>query len=164
MVQDIRIQSCYSDFLWTFLQFQWGGNCHLFLPLFHLIFSQAIKKFLFISAQPALPTDQLSRGEFSLHPLPVITALQSQTLQKSCWKHQESQPWTPNSSWCIGMQIYCGTIAVKVHPCKSTSLLKTCTTFLLRACPPCPAHVERVWSSMTALPPQPKAALPLSAL
>lgn len=167
MVQD-TIQSCYSDFLWTFQQSQWGRNCHLFLPHFHLVFSQAIKTFLFISAQPALPTDQLSQGEFFFHPLPVITALQSQTHQNSCWKQQESQPqltednsnpdWIPNSSWCIGMQICCGMFAVKVHPAKS------CTAFLLRACPPSPAQVEWVLSPRTAFLPQSKAALPFSPL
>lgn len=140
----------------------------LSLPLFHLVFSQAIKKNLFISAQPALPTDQLSQGEFFFHPLPVITALQSQTHQNSCWKQQESQPQlTEDNSWTlielpippgIGMQICYGMFAVKVYPAKS------CTAFLLRACPPSPAQMEWVLSPRTAFPPQSKAALPFSPL
>lgn len=124
MVQGTSIQPCYSDLLWTFQQSQWGGNCHLFLPLSHLVFSQPIKFFLFISAWPDFPTDQLCPGEFSSHPLPVITALHSQTLEKSCWKHPESQPQlTEDNSWTL--------TELPIPP------------GILRDCPLSPAHMER---------------------
>lgn len=94
----------------------------------------------------------------------------SQTLQKSCWKHQESQPqltdWTltelPISPGVQRCRFTVAWLLSRYIPARV--LLKTCTASLLRACPPSPAHMERVLSLRMALPPQPKAALPLSPL
>lgn len=79
MAQDTDIPPSSSDFLGTSQQSQWQANSLLSLPLFRFVFSEAVRIFLFTSARPALPTDQLSWGEFSCCPLPVIRALQSQT-------------------------------------------------------------------------------------
>lgn len=167
MVQDTSIQSCYSDLLWPFQLSQWGGNCHLFLPLFHWVFSQAIKKILFISAWPDLATDHLSPREFSSHPLPVITALHSQTLQKSWWKHLECQPlahwgqllnpdWTPNSSWCSK------SLSTIPSPCGEGSVPKNSPSSPAQGCPSSlhPIEARCTWIPQIILVDVPCCAMP----
>lgn len=112
----------------TFQQSQWWANCQISLPLSRLLFSQAIKIFLFTSTRPALPTDQLSRGEVSCCSLPVIRALQSQTLQKSCWKHKESPAWlrTTLEPWLNSPFLLLDRAANLLHHdcCQGTSVQK----------------------------------------
>lgn len=80
MVQDTKIPSHSSDLLGTFSSLNEHGTASSpsHFP------TQAIRAFLFTSVRPALPSDQLSREEVSCCPVPVIRALQSHTLQKSC--------------------------------------------------------------------------------
>lgn len=89
MVQDTKIPSHSSDLLGTFSSLNEHGTASSpsCFP------TQATRAFLFTSVRPALPSDQFSWEEVSCCPVPVIRALQSHTLQKSCWKCQENPGW-----------------------------------------------------------------------